>query len=665
MKKYKIESIIGNIRNVYLDLKSEVMFDITKRKDPVCVSLYGEELEITKAYWLFNTLMLIPYSSMYKKGIDVLNHNVIELILSTFTSNILEKHINKLKEYSESHDRKDIADIVKEDIIYILNEISSMSGEANIKIGPSISLNNIVEEYIKNPQFRELVDFPETIENKEMTISEAEEIFKKQVEQTEKVIRGASDDFCLKKFVESATGINIKQTTQVLSFVGTKPNIDGSIVPSPIKHNFLKGLKDEKEYYINAVGARKAQVVISKMVSPSGYFYRQLNLLAMDTKHNQHNIDCGSDAYVDYVISNQAKLNSINNRNYLSDSGEIKEINSSVDLFLLGKTIKLRSPMTCLSRLHGGVCLTCYGKKLGKLAGNKNTGILSVLILTGPITQKMLDAKHFSTTTSKKITWLPNFNEYFIFMDNVIKLKDEYYENSKLIINEATDVNVVEGVTTITFNKFDLMIDSHIEHFESNVNLSVSLFSMPELEEEVDNIKLELEAQDYYGEILYSYYNDELATSLLRILGFINSGKIVTDLSDNQIEVSELPESLQNIFKSGGELDLNLLGYQYNQLKLRVLLNKFLDSLIEYNLGNIRSVHIEMIMSNLLFNNNNKPFDFSNITESNIVIKNIKDAILAGPISKSLSFERVKKQLTDIDTFIKDESSDFDELFKF
>ena len=88
----------------------------------------------------------------------------------------------------------------------------------------------------------------------------------------------------------------------------------------------------------------------------------------IDTWHDVSIEDCGSKHYVKYKIDTDKKLKMIDGRNYYdlingkADYDNLKTIDVN-DKSLIGKTIALRSPVTCLGNHPGGhICKTCYGK---------------------------------------------------------------------------------------------------------------------------------------------------------------------------------------------------------------------------------------------------------------------------------------------------------------
>ena len=77
------------------------------------------------------------------------------------------------------------------------------------------------------------------------------------------------------------------------------------------------------------------------------------------------------------------------------------------------------------------------------------------------------------------------------------------------------------------------------------------------------------------------------------------------------------------------------------------------------------SVHAELIASVLVRDlETGKRLDFSQDMLNAYKIIRVSKAVMSGSISKAISFERIKEQLANLDTYDKDEVSYIDNLFK-
>lgn len=148
---------------------------------------------------------------------------------------------------------------------------------------------------------------------------------------------------------------------------------------------------------------------------------RKLSLLCIDTILSKDE-DCGTNAGVHTFIRDKSTLSKLNNRYYLDEKGKLNLITKDSNE-LIGKTINLRSPMTCKS--EDGICHTCYGK-LSKLNKDIHIGLFATQLLTAQITQMLLSSKHLLKTNSEKIEMSEEFNKYFQISGNLFYKNDGY-----------------------------------------------------------------------------------------------------------------------------------------------------------------------------------------------------------------------------------------------
>jgi hypothetical protein len=148
----------------------------------------------------------------------------------------------------------------------ILNEMSDFSSKSNILVGTTIDFLDFVDLENKDPEAKKL--FSSDIKYG-LQYSDIEALFKKRGDDLMKYF-DSHPETNLSPFTRSETGINTKQLTQCLSFVGLKPDIDGTVIPCAVKDNFLHGLTSLESYYINSKGTRLALCTNFKMTRKSG-----------------------------------------------------------------------------------------------------------------------------------------------------------------------------------------------------------------------------------------------------------------------------------------------------------------------------------------------------------------------------------------------------------
>lgn len=171
--------------------------------------------------------------------------------------------------------------------------------------------------------------------------------------------------------------INAMQYAVLLLAKGSSVDIEGN--PSaPIMSSTSDGFSLE-EFYTNAAEARAGLYIRSSGAALPGALARDVvyanSNIKLDTKK-----DCKTKRYLDLFVSEDIGK-SIIGRYYLSPrSNKLEEIKD--DHNLTGKTIKIRSPLHCISKK--GVCPTCYGRLSEKL----NTKYIGVMV--GSIVNELL-----------------------------------------------------------------------------------------------------------------------------------------------------------------------------------------------------------------------------------------------------------------------------------
>ena len=248
------------------DLKSILSEDYSKRKEPATVIIDDETLIMTLGKVFLNLLAMGPLAA------KLIQPKKEDLFGDKFTQETLGKYFNylisRLRSEGTSYDevRKLVSDAE--------NEMCDRSSEYNPKVGNSISYRDFVRLLCEDSEAYELFH-PKV---KPGAYSDIEEQFnaegKKEFAYFEK-----RKDSELHAFVASETGVNKKQLTQMIGFVGLKPDMDGTVIPVTITDNFLKGLSGLESYYINSKGTRKALCTNNRMTRKSGLKTRKTGYL--------------------------------------------------------------------------------------------------------------------------------------------------------------------------------------------------------------------------------------------------------------------------------------------------------------------------------------------------------------------------------------------------
>lgn len=369
-EKYQLNDILLNeeYETIKEELKQEIINDINTRQDLVNVIISGDEYELTKGNLL--TLLILA------KPFNVFNEEFTEdFLIDVSNVNEYETYLDHLIQYFLY--QKDLK--INPVIIDILDELVEISGSINYNYGSTISLKSIIDLSKRNERFREIINMKINPEDN-IPADKIMELTNNNLKEMIKIIEEDEEGNILQNYLNSDAGINTKQLGQVLSYIALKPDFNENIIPIPINTSFARGLTNVTEYFINAIGARKALITSHHQVRKSGYLTRKLSLLTIDQFINDTK-DCGSNFPLELEIKDKTTLKQLNGRFYYDDNDNLCSISEN-DTDLIGKTLRIRTPITCACQ--DGICETCYGK-LSKINKEMNIGIIGTLLLTNPL----------------------------------------------------------------------------------------------------------------------------------------------------------------------------------------------------------------------------------------------------------------------------------------
>ena len=236
-----------------------------------------------------------------------------------------------------------------------------------------IVLNNILDEslhkmkyinifamYLANTvNFRDTIDlmkqYPDFYESihadlSNVPIEEVKNIGMKYAQQ--QINRIKNSNHCLKDSFIAGEGINPKQFKETQANIGTKPDGQGGVYPWIINHSFINGgVSDPVSYTIDSAVGRTAQILQKMNVGTSGAFARLLETNNLDTFFNpDENYSCDTKNFIEVYIKDASWLRMYDKRWYrFNPDGPEYVVDAFTDDFLIGKTIYVRSPITCAS----------------------------------------------------------------------------------------------------------------------------------------------------------------------------------------------------------------------------------------------------------------------------------------------------------------------------
>ena len=477
IKTNEIQNQSKNITNLNSNGQNSVVLevdakDLLKDKGVTYYSLYkGTFAYIFDEPSRRNNKVLVKYDkNKYKimKVSEFLIHLVLWRANVTFDIPIIEedfhnltnptnKTFEKLMEYAAKRliDYKDgITPGICDCISAIKEEFSTIAEGFSAVACNTISLYDVIQFRKRNKEFRRLTD---TNLDTSKTIKDLEIQLKQCEKDLIKVIKEDNNN-CFAPYIRSGR-VKTGQLTQMLCAVGTRPDIDKTILPLPIRRSYVRGFQNTAEYFMESVTARDAMLTKNDSLPRSGFLSREINRLTSNIAINYKVDDCGTKYLLNFTVENEDYLKMAEGKYYVDEtSGKLKEVKLT-DKHLVGKTIKMRSTIYCNCE-DGMVCKTCVGAAANRLRGTR-LGTLPPIKSINPLSQKALSAKHMLGTKSITVT-----NEallkYFINSGTDLYLKPEHSTSKKIYIVVLTD-DVEELLSSSVLDTDDSSVDARVQ----------------------------------------------------------------------------------------------------------------------------------------------------------------------------------------------------------
>lgn len=478
-------------------------------------------------FWRANVVFNIPITAneMYSYAKEHLNKN---------TFNNITEHVTKMLVDSQQKVTPEISRCLAD----IKNNLSRFSQNFSSVKCNTLSIWSTLQFKNRNKEFNTLFN---TTLDPSKTIKETEIIVKDCEKRLTKVI--AEDDAnCFKPYVMSGRLKNA-QLAKVVCTVGTRPDIDKTIIPRPITKGYIHGLQNVSEYFMETITARDAMMTKNDNLPRSGFLSRKINRLTSDIDINYNVKDCGNTKYLNYFIENPDYLDMIDGKYMLDEkTGKLRVVSYEKDKDLIGTTIKLRTFITC--NCKDGVCTTCVGTVSTRLKGTR-LGTLPPIKCINPMSQKALSAKHDLGTKSIDIT-NEALSKYFCSDGMDFFLKPEYSSQRDLylviqsdsvedLINSNVDTSDDEVDTVIALDYIavrDHGIDYEIENEGMRIALSDELLANKKLftedEDNSDNILIPLNKLESSEDPLFYAILDteEISKYLNQLIGTIDRNTV-------------------------------------------------------------------------------------------------------------------------------------------
>lgn len=287
--------------------------------------------------------------------------------------------------------------------------------------------------------------------------------FKKEAEKvTKELIKYITDSgFKLENILESgAKGNPIADWNSLMVSKGYVIDIEGNLL-GPIVNSINDGY-GKIDYYNAAAEARRNFFFRSSLTANPGYLTTKVVMANAGLSIDKSEKDCGTKTCFEIVVT--PEISNLIQYRYYSESGKLKRVEGED---IIGKTIKLRSPLYCKS--EKGICPTCYGD-LWKILNTENIGILAGGAVNVVGVNALMKMRHKASSVSTKEVDFPemikksgvdikSLEGFFKINKNIIEAKEpctvviDQREYDDTILIDCGDKYQIPGIITVQFGE--------------------------------------------------------------------------------------------------------------------------------------------------------------------------------------------------------------------
>lgn len=288
--------------------------------------------------------------------------------------------------------------IVKEPLLELIYQtISDIMGYLAIECEEYVISIDILD-------FVQIAHHPVTLEEKRLCIENPERIhlaYSNILREIE--TNPLFDNNGLAKAVRSRM-VKINQVMQCVAFRGFPSEVDGTIFKYPVWGNYVDGMTKFYDLVTDSRTAAKSHFYSDSALKDSEYRARkfQLNAIVLETVAYE---DCGSDDLIPWKVQGP-KTDSVGAVIYPGDlpmmigkyyrigKDDPYQIIQGNEKELIGKTIWIRTVLTCKHPDPHACCHICAGRLSQNISRFANIGHLGSVTLSKDFTQNILSIKH-------------------------------------------------------------------------------------------------------------------------------------------------------------------------------------------------------------------------------------------------------------------------------
>jgi hypothetical protein len=295
----------------------------------------------------------------------------------------------------------DKIEIITKHMYEIVNQVYN---DLSIRLAGFVTSIDILDflEIENHPSITEIMNKMEESLDKNM-VSEAYDIITNVINKEPKLKNNA-----LVKAVRSGM-VNKNQALQCLGPRGVVTELDSKHFEIPVTRSFAQGMRNIYNLAVESRSGAKALYFSDSALKNAEFFARRLQLLTMSFERIEH-ADCSTSDYINWRVKPPEEKNGVEvypgdlpfllGKNYLDEeTGELKTIDKD-STHLIGKMIKMRSPLKCKHPDKHTVCSVCFGEISKNISRFSNMGHICSANMTKQTTQSVLSTKHLDGSST-------------------------------------------------------------------------------------------------------------------------------------------------------------------------------------------------------------------------------------------------------------------------
>lgn len=323
--------------------------------------------------------------------------------------------------------------------------------------------------------YLELIDHPEIKKAKENT-SPRQNSIEQCYREVERVIMTCPT--LKNNAVAKACRGNLISTEQVLQAVamrGFVTDFDSHIFPKPLMNGYAEGMVKLHDSMTVSREATLAQNNNGDALKDTETLNRLIQLQNMVIKSMIPG-DCGTNKTVEFHVTKKS-LRNLQGKHFVNEAGILETITTD-SKHLVGKVVKLRSPLTCRHRNDYKLCECCAGELIYNVVNEKyygletNIGHASAVAMCAFISQSILSTKHLNrsstaesvTITEREAPFIRNHKEdpcLMLFNKPkqgerwIVKVQEDHIKHLE-DIKTFDDVNKLSARSLLEFDMFSI-----------------------------------------------------------------------------------------------------------------------------------------------------------------------------------------------------------------